>query len=73
MAQSLDQLVSQARNQFRQWAAGMAQGGSRPAPRQLLSAGADLGVEQPADLLEHLAEVARHDPVIIGLGDSDDD
>jgi hypothetical protein len=71
--QSYDQLIGQARDQFRQWAAGMAHGGHRPAPRDLFNAGATLGVEQPAALLEHLTEVARHDPEIIGLGVKDDE
>jgi hypothetical protein len=47
--------------------------GHRPAPRDLFNAGATLGVEQPAALLEHLTEVARHDPEIIGLGVKDDE
>jgi hypothetical protein len=72
MNRTFEQIVCEARGNFRRWAGEVAKGGPRPESRELLHAGATLGVRQPADLLEHLAEVARHDPGIIGLGGNDD-
>jgi hypothetical protein len=62
-----------ARGQFRRWAADVASGKRPPANRDLLHVGAVLRVQQPAVFLEHLAEVARQEPAMIGLGESDDE
>jgi hypothetical protein len=65
-------LARKARGQFRRWAADVANGKRPPANRDLLHVGAVLRVQQPAVLLEHLAEVARQEPAMIGLGEPDD-
>jgi hypothetical protein len=54
-----ERLRRQAEDNWRQWATALADGGSPPAPLELLEAGGLLGINQPADALEKDAYAIR--------------
>jgi hypothetical protein len=72
MSRSHLEMVREARGTFRRWARDAANDRPRPTNRELLQVGAVLRVQQPAALLEHLAEVARCQPEMIGLENDDE-
>lgn len=51
-----DRMRIEAADRWRAWAKDIAAGGPPPLPRDILEAGALLGIEQPGEALEHDAE-----------------
>lgn len=51
-----DRMRIEAADRWRAWAKDIAAGGQPPLPRDILEAGALLGIEQPGEALEHDAE-----------------
>ena len=54
-----ERLRRQAEDNWTKWATALADGGSPPAPLELLEAGGLLGIDQPADALEKDAHAIR--------------